>query len=156
MENKETDFIARHYRHGLFNADRALQALGIRRAGWLHRWHTAAAVAFIAVAGAVAAVVISTRSDQNAAPKTEAEKSIDVPAAHQSPSPGAEIIVLDFDDAPLTEIVAQIESSYGVTIQGIPANASEIRLTLHFEGNVDDLIATINAMLDTEMTVITK
>lgn len=155
MENKDIDFVARHYRRGLFDTGKAWKALGIRRSGLLRRWQIAASVAVIAVAGAVSAVVIITRPEVPQMPQQDVRQT--APTTEQPSSVKAdESIVIDFDNATLTEIVSRIETEYGVNVEGVPDIASDIRLTLHFEGNVDDLVDTINAMLDTEMTVESK
>ena len=60
---------------------------------------------------------------------------------------------IDFDDTPLPVVVARIREVYGVDVAGMPADAAKYRLTLHYEGNVADLVESINEILGTQMTV---
>lgn len=71
-------------------------------------------------------------------PKTEA---VHVETAH-----------LEFDDAPLDEVVERIENTYNVRIIDLPSDRSQ-RLTLSFEGNVEELVDAINEVLSTDMKV---
>lgn len=152
MDHKDIDFVARHYRRGLFDANRAWKAFGLRRSGIFRRWQIAASVAVLVAFGAVAAVVIVTRPDIAPQPQPATRQhvptTIQAPAAHINES-----IAIDFDDAPLSDVVVRIEKAYGVTVENVPSDAADQHLTLHFEGNAADLIDTINALLGTEMTV---
>ncbi len=67
-----------------------------------------------------------------------------------------EVKVIDFEDASLTDVVAKIESTYDVKVGGLPESPEEYRLSLHYEGTPVDLIATINDILGTQMTVTEK
>lgn len=152
MDNKDIDFVARNYRRGLFDANRAWKAFGFRRTGLFRRWQVAASVAVLVAVGAVAAVVVVTRPDVTQAPQPAIQPT--TPATVHEPAAQAPAsIAIDFDDAPLTEVVARIESLYGVKVENVPYDASDLRLTLHFEGNASDLVENINVLLDTEMTV---
>lgn len=68
-------------------------------------------------------------------------------------SPLAEVKVIDFENAPLPEVVRQIESVYGVKVEEVPASPERYVLSLHYEGTPTDLISVINGILETEMTV---
>lgn len=156
MYNKDIDFVARNYRRGLFDANRAWKAFGFRRARLLlRRWQVAASVAVLITAGAIAAVVMVTRPNVKQAPQPAIQPTTSA-TVHEPAAQAPTSIAIDFDDAPLTEVVTRIESLYGVNVKNVPADASELRLTLHFEGNAADLIDTINVLLDTEMTVQSK
>lgn len=71
-------------------------------------------------------------------------------------SPLAEVKVIDFENAPLPEVIKKIESVYNVKIKDIPASPEEYELSLHYEGTPTDLISVINDILGTEMTVTEK
>lgn len=60
---------------------------------------------------------------------------------------------IDFDNASLTDVIAKINEVYGISVTNLPANADSYRLSLHYEGNVVELVETINDILDTELTI---
>ena len=68
----------------------------------------------------------------------------------------AEVKVIDFENAPLPEVVKKIESVYGVKVMGMPESPEHYELSLHYEGTPTDLISTINEILGTQMTVTEK
>lgn len=68
----------------------------------------------------------------------------------------AEVKVIDFENAPLPDVIKKIESVYGVKVEGVPASPEEYVLSLHYEGTPTDLISVINDILDTQMTVTEK
>lgn len=142
MKDNNIDFVARHYRRGAFSAVSAWCRLGIvSPARWYKR--AAAAVAVTAVLGATAAFLYrqyDTSSEIHAVPEVQVESRYTV-------------LVIDFDNAPLTEVVDRIESVYGVKVTGMPSCPDTYMLTLHYEGNADDLITAINDILDTHMGI---
>ncbi len=145
MENKNIDFVARHYRKGLFAADKALARMGIRYVRWWTPAKIAAAVAVFVVFGATAAILIR---NTHYMPSNE-----NVVHEETAPASVAEIKVIDFEDIPLTAVVEKIKEVYGVEISGLPENAGDMRLSLHYEGTAADLVETINDILGTEMEI---
>ena len=79
-----------------------------------------------------------------------------MPVKAQTINPLAEVKVIDFENAPLPEVVKKIESVYGVKVEGVPASPDEYVLSLHYEGTPTDLISVINEILGTQMTVAEK
>lgn len=145
MEEKQIEFIAKHYRHGKFDAGKGWKRLGIAPAGWLRRIRVAAAVAGAVVLTAVAALVWRQHS---VAPVSEQ------PQVEQATVPAIEVVKsIDFENAPLTDVVAKIKEVYGLEITNVPENAEDYRLSLHYEGNVANLVDAINDILGTEMEV---
>ena len=61
--------------------------------------------------------------------------------------------VVDFENAPLPVVVERIREVYGVEVSGLPQDADDYVLSLHYEGTPVDLVDTINDILGTEMTV---
>ncbi len=140
---KDVTYIARRYRKGRFSTDRGWKRLGIApSAGW-RRMRVAAAIASVVVLSAVGAIVYHRYSLPEA------------PATVQpQPEISAEVVrVIDFEDAPLTTVVAKISEVYGVEVTGMPDNADDYRLSLHYEGNAGALVETINEILGTNMAV---
>lgn len=135
-------FVARHYRHDAFRAERALRRLGFVASPW-RRWRVAAAVAVgIALTGTAAWML----SRPESAPVCE-------PVATEQENAFTAVRAVEFENAPLIEVAEGIRDTYGVNISGLPDNAAELRLTLRFEGNVEDLIEAINDILGTSITV---
>lgn len=67
--------------------------------------------------------------------------------------PESAVRAIDFENTPLPTVISEIREVYGVELTGIPDNAVDYRLSLHYEGSAEDLIATINEILDTKMAV---
>ena len=143
---REIGFIARHYRQGLFNTEKALRKIRptIKK---IWSWQRiAAASCILIVVGATAALLI--RNSFNSERPVEIEKTITPPLPAKSISK-----VIDFEGAPLSVVIDQISVVYDVEITNMPADAEEYRLTLHYEGNANDLIETINDILGTNLEI---
>lgn len=140
-ELKEISFIARHYRKGRFNTERALRRVRPRGAFRLRALRIAAASAAAIFLTAAAAVMLRSVL----LPQTEQTEQT-APAV-ATPT----VKVLDFEETPLPAVVAEIEATYGVKVTGVPDGAEGYRLSLHYEATAEDLVATINEILGTEM-----
>ncbi|MDE6548231.1 MAG: hypothetical protein K2L22_04455 [Muribaculaceae bacterium] len=144
--DKDLKFIARHYRKGIFAMEPALRRVKGRKAAWWSRSRIAAACAAAAIFTASAAIIVYHNHF------TEAESPVTVTG--QPARPAAEIVrVIDFEQAPLTEVVAKIREVYGVEVTNLPTDADQYELSLHYEGSALDLVETINDILDTDMKV---
>lgn len=145
-DNKEIDFIAKHYRKGHFDADKALRRIKpVRRFRWTAA-RTVAASALIAVVGATAAIIYNTGYFTTSSESIEQTQSVIV-------APETIVRVIDFENAPLPVVVEKIKEVYGVEVIGLPANATAYKLSLHYEGTAIDLLDTINDILDTDMQI---
>ena len=145
MENREIDFIAKRYEANRFDADKALTRMGFNREPWWRKYRVAAAVAVAVVLSASAALIYNWDST----PKAPAEAE-----AVGNAAPAAKLVkLIDFEEAPLTAVVEKIGEVYGVRVSGLPENPEAYRLSLHYEGTADDLVATINEILGTELKV---
>lgn len=144
--DKEISFVAKYYRQGLFNTEKALRKIRptIHKVWSLPR--IAAASCIIVVLGATAALLIRN---------SYSEKSVNIENTIDVTSVPLESIskVIDFDDAPLPVVIEQINLIYVVEIVNIPADADEYRLSLHYEGNVIDLLETINEILGINLEI---
>ena len=146
MDDKEIGFVVSKYRKGAFNAEQAWRKLGIRKPFHWRRFNIAASVAIAIVLTASAAIytrLAYTDSAESPARQTE------VPAAQ----PLAAVVSIDFEDAPLSEVAAKIESTYGVKVSGLNEENGSLHLSLHYEGTATDLVNTINEILGTDLTV---
>lgn len=146
MQNKEIDFIARHYRKGRFDTAVAWSRLGIGAAR--RRWlRIAAAIAGLVILSASAGLLIR---EYNTVTHPQQPQEIHVESPMQT------VRVIDFDNAPLEKVIETIESVYGVRVIGVPDAAENYSLSLHYEGTPADLIAAINEILGTSMEVVEK
>lgn len=147
MNNEEIDFIARRYRKGRFSPDAGWHRLGIAPVSIWRRYRVAAAVAATVILSATATILYREYRSDNVT-----QQSVPVKAV----APLAEVKVIDFENAPLPEVVRKIETVYNVKVEGVPASTDGYELSLHYEGTPTDLIAVINDILGTEMTVTEK
>lgn len=140
-------FVARHFSPEAFSRTKAWRRLGISAVSisrfQLRRSLKYAAVGIGVVALTASAILLINRDAS--APATEGSPAeTAVPAAPVSPT-------LRFNDTPLTEVVKSIEQTYGVRVTNIPAE--EYRLTGVYEGTADDILATINDLLGTNLEI---
>lgn len=149
MKNKEVDFIARRYKKGRFSPDAGWRRLGIAPISIWRRYRVAAAVAATVILSATATILYKEYRMEDVPQQT-------MPVKTQTISPLAEVKAIDFENAPLPEVVKKIESVYDVKVEGVPVSPEEYVLSLHYEGTPTDLISVINDILETEMTVTEK
>lgn len=143
-DNKDIRFIASRYCKGLFDTERALRRVKRKAPSWWTRTRIAAAIAAAVVLTASAAFII--RHDFHSDRDIPAPETTAVPAA-----PTDFVTAIDFEDAPLPLVVEKISEVYGVEIINVPENAENYHLSLHYEGTAEDLVMTINEILDTDM-----
>lgn len=143
--HKDIDFIARHYRKGLFAIEPALYRIKGVRKKILTLPKIVAISSFIIAIGATAAILI--RNSYN-----HKERETEVPVIEKK-SPMSVSHVLDFNDVPLTTVVQHINLIYGVEVDNLPKNADELYVTLHYEGTALDLVETLNEILETNMKI---
>lgn len=147
-DSDEIKFVARHYRKGRFAVDPALRRIVPGQTSWWTKARIAAASIAVVVISATAAVVIHNM------------QSTDSPATiKQETKPAMQydkfaVRVIDFEDTPLPVVVDKINEIYGVDVVGLPDNADEYHLSLHYEGTADDLVETINEILGTDIAII--
>ena len=150
--DKELDYIAKRYRKGRFDADAGWKSMGIANISLWKRYRAAAAIAATVVITATAALIYHEFGKVDA---TQQPIETGVPETPVK-NPMAEIRVIDFENAPLTEVVSRIEAVYTVKVENLPQDGKVYRLSLHYEGTPTDLIDVINDILGTQMTVIEK
>lgn len=144
-------FVSRYYRADAFDRRRMLAEITserTRRGFWLRPLNVAASIgAAVLVAAACVIAYHIYNDDGNQAPAPSIEKS-EIKAVTPAVAKSERI---DFSDAPLSDVAAQIEKVYGVTIINVPQ--TEYRLTLSYEGTAADLIQTINDLLGTDLQI---
>ncbi|MDE6669585.1 MAG: hypothetical protein K2K26_07870 [Muribaculaceae bacterium] len=144
--NKEIQYIAKHYHKGLFATEPALRRIKSTGRPWWTPAKIAAASVVVVVMGATAAVLIhNSNISEPPAPTGQVQPSV---------TPAETVVrVIDFEETPLTIVVAEIRNVYGVEVTNLPENADDYKLSLHYEGSATDLVETINAILDTDMKI---
>lgn len=147
MDDKEIGFVARHYREGLFSVKDGWRRLGLGMSVRMRRYRIAAAVSAVVVLSASATILYHEYRAGSVPEKTETMQTV---------NPMAEVKVIDFENAPLPEVIGEIEAVYGVRVGGVPESPEHYELSLHYEGTPTDLISTINEILGTQMTVTEK
>lgn len=147
MAKKEIDFIAKRYRKGRFDIKAGWTRLSVAPMSRWKIYRVAAAVAATIVISATAAILYM---DYKAADSTQPT------VEPQAISPLTEVKVIDFENAPLGDVVESIESVYNVHVENMPGQDEEYTLSLHYEGNPMELIEIINGILGTQMTVAEK
>ena len=146
MENKDIDYIAKHYEKGRFALEPALRRI---HPAAMRRWspvRIAAALAAAVVLSATAAVLVHNDFFVDSKPKVEQTPAESIAAKDV-------VRVIDFEETPLPVVVEKIKEVYGVEVAGLPENADGYVLSLHYEGSATDLVETINDILETDMTV---
>ncbi len=151
MENdKDIRFIAKHFRKGLFNTEATLKRVKSSslstRHPFMSRMKVAAVVGAVVVLGATASIILRNHF-------TPSENEIVEKTLVIETTPEKIDRVIDFEDTPLPIVVTRIREVYGVEITGLPDDAEEYTLSLHYEGNAEDLIQTINDTLDTKIRI---
>lgn len=134
-------FVVRFYRRGAFRPT----MLFVAPQRW-RRMAVAASVAFGIVVASACVYLLTTH-----APVSETvEKTPETTVATTVEAPHTVSRRIKFDDAPLTRVVDEIETVYGVEVSPVADNDTT-RLTLSYEGNAADLLDTINELLGTDL-----
>ena len=141
------EFVTRHYRTGAFRPEQRF----VRFASW-RRPAVAASVAIGILAASAALYTYLTPATDSTVP---AETPAPAAKVENISTPAGMVIRITFEDAPLSRVVAEIESAYCVKVGGI-GDSGDLRLTLSYEGTADDLVETINDTLGTNLTIVEK
>lgn len=147
MEEREIKYVASRYRKGAFSTEKAWRKMGLVQHPWWSRNKIAATIAGIIFLSATATVFMHKYT---AIDSTETETVLNDKKEESSVKT---IKAIDFDNAPLTTVVAEIKKVYGVEVTNLPTDAASQHLTLHYEGNAIDLIERINEILDTNLEI---
>lgn len=145
---KEIHFVAGHYRRHAFVVSDGWRRLGIAGRSWFNT-RIAAAVA-VGVVLTVSAGIYTWVNYIAVEPQSGAVQ----PVVDSSPSDietMPRVVRIEFTDAPLCDVVSEIEEVYGVRIVNAPRE--EYRLTLSYEGTAEELVETINEILGTKLEI---
>ncbi len=145
--DKSSEFVVRHFKEG-----RLLPDEGWRRFRLTHhitslkRYITAASVAAVVLTATASLYFYSTNSSKSGSeyvPSTMFEET--------GTSAENKIEKIEFYNASLKEVVAEIERIYDVSISNVPEE--EIRVTISYEGSASDVVDTLNDLLNTNLIV---
>lgn len=114
--------------------------VAIKRPWWRQRWVAAASVGAMLALGATAGFLFTHHSAPEAV-----VAAAPAPVAAEQP---VGLHVLDFKEAALPAVVAEIAKVYGVEVIGLPAKPETYLVTIHYEGDVEGLVAALNETLD--------
>lgn len=170
--DEEVEFVAKHYRKGAFQrVARFVMPDGLRRnpAGSMEqdnmqhsegfvvpealrrrrtarRWIAAASCAVVLSASAYFISQVAFKPVEKPEPsrvETVSVKSVAV-------EPDA-IRRIEFNDAPLSVVAAEVERVYGVVLENI--TDPDVRISISYEGTAADFVDTVNELLGTHITV---
>ncbi len=144
MKEEDLSFVARHYRKGSFSTDTGWRRLGLINPFRWKRLRIAAAVAATIILSATATYIYN---EYNIEPSSEPVQSV-------LTTPELIERTIDFEDAPLTAVIAEIKKVYGIEVDNLPDDPDTYRLSLHYEGNLLELIDEINDILGTELKIV--
>ncbi len=154
--NESLDFITRHYQEDAFSDEQKEKAFNFvtgsrrRHSIFMRPRRIAAAAVATALLASASCYFYITRSDNKTENLQPAQEIINL----ETTPVEIATAVIEFNDSPLSDVVNEIEKVYGVRILNTPEK--EYRLTLRYEGNVEELLETINELLDIHLEIDNK
>lgn len=150
---KSLQFVTRFYTPGILHPDSSFIMKDIPF------WKRHAVAASIIGTALVATAAVTTYFALNPAdskyeiPAKEVVQEAPIDTIQETPE-AEEVKKMVFEDAELSDVVKAIEKEYGVKIEG--STDGQPRLTLSYHGTAEDLVATINDLLGTNLTITKK
>lgn len=139
-------FVTRFYSPGALRPDDSFITKGLP---FLKRHAVAASIIGVTL---LAAAAVSTYLTLNTTtPQAEIQKT-ETTVSQIEETPRADTVKeMKFNDAPLSKVVKAIEEAYGVKVTG--KTEGQPSLTLSYKGTAEDLVAAINDLLGTNLSV---
>ena len=146
--DKSSEFVVHHFKDGTL----------LPNEGW-HRFKATHQISsfkrYVAAASVVSIVLAASASlyyyyDSNSSSETQNEYVVPIEETKQSTENKIEKI--EFHNASIKDVVAEIEHVYDVRISNIPEE--EIRVTISYEGTAQDVVETINELLNTNLVIV--
>ncbi len=147
--DKESEFVVSHYKDGTL-----LPKEGWRRFRLTHqissfkRYVAAASVATIVLA-ASASLYYYYAASHSTTEEIHLSSTQETKLADEN-----KIEKIEFHNASLKEVVAEIERVYSVKISNVPNE--DLRVTISYEGTAQDVVETINDLLNTNLLIVSK
>lgn len=143
-------FVTRHYQDDTLLPREGWQRFSVsHHISSLRRNVAAAYIGAVVFAAAASIYYFNTRPD---IPATV--ENMNVQPSETAGVPEQRIERIEFHNASLKEVVAEIERVYGVTIGNVPSE--EMSITISYEGTAQDVVETINDLLTLNLTVSSK
>lgn len=143
---KSLQFVTKFYSPGALRPDDSFITEGLP----FWKRHTVAA-SIIGITLMAAATVSTYLVLNHTQPQPEIQKTEATVSPIEETLKTETVKEMKFEDAPLPEVVKAIEKAYGVKVAG--KTEGQPNLTLSYKGNAEDLVAAINDLLGTNLTV---
>lgn len=144
--DEEVEFVAKHYRKGAFRRGGFVVPEVLRHRRVARRWIAAASCAVVLSASAYFISQVAFKPVSKPEPSRVETVSVKSVAAE----PDA-IRRIEFNDAPLSTVAAEVERVYGVELENI--SDPDVRITISYEGTAADFVETVNELLGTHIIV---
>ncbi|MDE7421775.1 MAG: hypothetical protein K2N35_16415 [Muribaculaceae bacterium] len=148
--DNESEFVIGHYKDGTLLPNEGWRRFKLtHRITSFKRYIAAASVATVVLAASASLYYFyATNSNQ-------ATETIHLTPTNETQSTTEnKIEKIEFYNAPLKEVVADIERVYVVSISNVPEE--EVRVTISYEGTAQDVVETINELLNTNLVIISS
>ena len=146
--DKRSEFVVHHFKDGTL----------LPNEGW-HRFkvtHHISSFKRYAAAACVVSIVLAASASlyyyHDSKSSTETQNECLVPTEETKQTTENKIEKIEFHNASIKEVVAEIEQVYDVQISNIPEE--DIRVTISYEGTAQDVVETINELLNTNLVIV--
>ena len=141
--DKKYEFVVSHFKDGTL-----LSNEGWRRFKLANR--IPSIKRYIAAASVASAILVASASFYYYYAYNSQSPTEDIhlnPSEETKPTAEIKIVKIEFRNATLKEVIDEIEHVYDVKISNIPEQ--DIRITISYEGTAQDVVETINELLNT-------
>lgn len=157
--DEEVEFVAKHYRKNAFQRAAGFVVRDVlpRKEGFVvpdvlrrrraaKRWIAAASCAVVLSASAY--FISQVAFKPVAKPEPSRVETVSVKTVAAEPE---EVRRIEFNDAPLSTVAAEVERVYGVELDNI--TDPDVRISISYEGTASDFVETVNELLGTHITI---
>lgn len=142
---EDIQFVTRYYRDDTLLPARGWRLFRANHGISAFRRNIAAAAVALIVLSASASFYFYLRTNAPSSPQTELSTPAPTVALAETKQK------IEFRDADLSEVVAEIEKIYDVKITGLPQQ--EIKVNISYEGTAAEVVETLNELFDTELAI---
>lgn len=139
-------FVTRFYSPGALRPDESFITEGLTF--WKRHATAASIIGVTLLAAAAASTYLALNHTQ---PQPDIQKTETTVSPVEETLKTETVKEMKFEGAPLTEVVKAIEEAYGVKVAG--KTEGQPALTLSYKGTAEELVAAINDLLGTNLTV---
>ncbi len=145
---KSLRFVTRFYSPGAFKPDTSFIEEGF--SFWKRHAVAASVIGTTLLAAAAITTYLALNNINNQTNTSSPKIETTVPQIEQ-PSAEEKVKKMKFEDTSLPDVVKAIEEAYGVKISG--ETEGQPSLTLSYRGTAEDLVAAINDLLGTNLSI---